>query len=93
MSMNYLFCFRTCCKKCHTENNQYKDHKYIIIKDFMEGKENGLSKMFNQTFIQVMKECDNNMNGFLEMFNMKIDKAMDEREEELRLPIEKIINQ
>ena len=101
MKNDYLFCSdrecdyfsRLCCKKCYTDDNLHENHKNIIISEFIKSEENELGRIFNETFIQVMKECNNDINQFIEMFNGRIDKTMDEREEEIRTPIEKIINQ
>ena len=50
-------------------------------------------RVFNQSFMNAMKECNNDINQFMEVFNGEIDKKMDEREEEIRLPIDRLINQ
>ncbi len=98
MKRDYLFCLeneceeRLCCIECYVKDNLHKNHRCIILKDFMQSEESELARVFNQTFIQAMKECDNDINQFIEVFNGKGDKAMDEREEELRTPIEKIVN-
>ena len=59
----------------------------------MKSEETELGRVFNQTFIQTMKEYNNDINQFIDVLNGRIDRAMDQREEEIRIPIEKIINQ
>ena len=99
LNKDYLFCLesrcrdRLCCVKCHFEDSLHRNHKFIIISQFMKNEENEIGKVFNQTFIQTMKENEDSIERFISVFNGKIDKAMEEREKELRLPIEKVINQ
>ena len=52
-----------------------------------------LGRIFNSTFIQVMKDSNNDIDQFIKVFNRRIDKRMDEREEDLRTLIEQIINE
>ena len=57
----------------------------------MKSEQSELGRIFNTTFIQVMRE--NDINQFIKVFNGRIDKKMDEMEEELRTPVEQIINE
>ena len=57
----------------------------------MKSDESELSRIFNQSFIQSMRESD--IEQFILSFNGRLDKRMDERDEEIRTPVEKMINQ
>ena len=95
---DYLFCLeqncedRLCCIECYAKENLHKEHRCIILKDFLRSEESELGRVFNQKFLNAMKEWNNDINQFIEVFNRRIEKIMDEREEELISPIYKFIN-
>jgi len=57
----------------------------------MENDQHEMNKIFNKTYNQIMRE-NRNMESFIESLDKRINKYLDEREEEIRTPIEKMIN-
>ena len=99
IKMDYQFCLneecscRLTCIECYVKNDKHKKHRMTMVKDFIRGEESELNRVFNQTYIQLNKGDNLNINYILDGFNAKMDQIMEQREKELKKQIEQIISQ
>ena len=57
----------------------------------MKNDQDELKKIFNETYAQTMKD-NQNIKSFIQILDDRINKLLDEREETIRMPFERMIN-
>lgn len=92
-----VFCLETgcrdrlVCEKCIMIDKQHCDHQRICIKYFMENDQDELVSIFNEVYAQTVKDS-HNVKQFSKVLDARFEKFLDEREEAIRLPFEKMIS-
>ena len=52
-----------------------------------------MNRLFEQTYNEIMLKGNTNMKTFIDEFDKRFNKYLDEKEEDLRDPIERIISE
>jgi len=62
LKKDYLLCLddgcedRLVCEKCFHIQHKHQNHKYILIKYFMENEDEEINRIFNKGYIEMMGE-------------------------------------
>ena len=72
-------------------DKQHYNHQFMLIKYFMKSDYDELLRVFNETYTEIIKH-QQNQEQFNELLDARFNKFMDNREESIRLPFEKMIN-
>jgi len=66
ISKNFVFCLEKgcedglACKKCCILDKKHTDHNVVMVEFFMENDEDEIKRIFDQEYIQNMKNAKNN---------------------------------
>ena len=66
ISKNFVFCLEKgchdglACEKCYALDKKHIDHKFVMIKYFMDNDEDEIKRIFDEEYIQIMKNTKNN---------------------------------
>jgi len=61
-------------------DKKHRNHDYISIKYFMKDDEDELKAIFNNTYMEILKERKN-VSSFIELFDNRIKKYLNNRED------------
>ena len=61
-------------------DKKHINHDYISIKYFMKDDEDELKAIFNNTYMEILKERKN-VSSFIELFDNRIKKYLNNRED------------
>ena len=96
LKRNFIFCLEpNCddglvCKRCLVLDKKHIDHRFIMVKPLLKDDEYEVKRIFDNEYIEKMKN-DKDAEQFVKQFDDKFNKYLNEREEELRTPFERMI--
>lgn len=74
---------------CFIDDYDHWNHKFILIDRFMkDNNHDELSRLFGQTYNQMIKDIE----SLIESFDNRLNKYLDEREEQIRTSVEMMIS-
>ena len=94
---NFIFCLETdcqdrlACEKCYVLDQKHNGHKVIMVKYFIQNDEEELKRVLDDEYIKNMKD-NKTINEFIQQFDNRMNKYLDEREEDMSTSFEKMVN-